>query len=358
MPFDLGQSSHTPSKRPTRSRETNVQSSFADVSVVIPSYNGKDVLLKALATLREVAPGAEIIVVDGSSTDGSADAVARQFKTARVLSVRNHGFAHATNRGMEVASRSFVLMHNSDVFVTRDAMEAMRSRLRDNPQLGATAPVLLNADGTRQHNFGLWYLPNVRAVRMPLRTNLLNAACLMTRRDVLEHIGGLDENLFLYNEEIDWCIRAERAGYALEMVPNRVVHLGGASTEVRPELAFEARRGFCYVMHKHFPGPIAEACRLAMQFQGWTWAQTGTNDKLRALWARQRDMMTDGNYLASAFPLSGRGGHRTNGIPQSRQEAVSEPRVRTPRLRPPVAEAPARVSAPGVVIQFPKRARA
>src|SRR6187399_3501312 len=87
---------------------------FADVSIVVPSYNARHHLERCLDTLREHAPGAEVIVVDGESADGSAEMVANKYPWVSLLTCANHGWGHATNRGVAIAKRQFLLLLNSD----------------------------------------------------------------------------------------------------------------------------------------------------------------------------------------------------------------------------------------------------
>jgi len=200
-----------------------------DLSVVVPSYNGRDVLAQTLQMLLRAAPEAEIVVVDGSSPDGSAEMVRERFPQAHLHVYPNHGFAHAINRGIEHCSRRFVLLLNSDVFVSKVTLTAMMQRLAD-ARVGAVAPGLRNLDGTRQRVFGTFYWPNWRDVQKPSPMRVLSAACLMTRRDVLERLGGLDENLFLYNEELDWCARARGRLRARDLAPDSAAR-GGSVDE-------------------------------------------------------------------------------------------------------------------------------
>lgn len=302
-------------------------SEMRKLSIIIPSYNARALLRRTLRTLAVAAPDAEVIVVDGRSRDGSPEMVAGEFPGVRLLPHENHGFAHAINRGIERASGEYVLLLNSDLFVSRSALETMMGRLAADRWLGGVAPVLLNEDGTRQQLFGLFYWPNFLPIRKPTRVPLLNGACLMTRRDVLREIGALDENFFLYNEEYDWCARVIGAGYHLEIVPERVVHVGGGSTSRTPELTLEAQRGFLYLVQKHAPSAVAEGLRRAMQFEGYCYSRIDPRPRHRAMWAKLQSLTTREAYLESPFPLSGRG--TSPALPMwpalEREEIAAEP---------------------------------
>jgi GT2 family glycosyltransferase len=282
------------------------------LSIVIPSYNARALLRRTLRTLAVAAPEAEVIVVDGASHDGAPEMVAAEFPEVRLLQFANHGFGHATNRGLEVATGEYLLLCNSDLFVSRSALETMLARLASDRLLAGVGPVLLNEDGTRQHVFGAFYLPNWMPIRSPVRVPLISGACLMTRRDVLEAIGALDENFFLYNEEWDWCARALRAGYHLELVPEEVVHVGSGSTSPSPDLRLETQRGFLYLAQKHAPSVVVQGLRRAMQFEGFCYKRMDPRPRHRAMWAQLESLSQREAYLESPFPLSGRGSTPTD----------------------------------------------
>jgi N-acetylglucosaminyl-diphospho-decaprenol L-rhamnosyltransferase len=281
---------------------------FSDLSIIIPNYNGIRVIAQCLGILESIARNAEVIVVDGGSTDGSLELVRHRFGWVRLLEVPNHGWAHANNRGFEVARGSMLLTINSDLFLTQEALEAMISRLQTHQELGAVSPVLLNENGSRQRNFGWLYHPNWFPVTKPVRINLLHGACLMTRRDVLERVGGFDENFFFYNEEFDWCWRARAAGYQLELLPERATHAAGASSgHNRAQFELEGWRGTLYLSDKHFVPPLAEATRRLMQLIGWLMQDLDPRAAYRPVWRKLERIAREKRYLESPFALSGRG---------------------------------------------------
>jgi N-acetylglucosaminyl-diphospho-decaprenol L-rhamnosyltransferase len=283
-----------------------------NLSIIIPVFNGKHVLETALEILGRDATEAEVICVDGGSTDGALELALGYAQTKpwlRVLEVPNHGWAHASNRGFEIATRPVVLTMNSDLFPTRTALEAMTQRLLENAEVGAVGPVINNLDGSRQWGFGTLYWPNWVQITNPTRINILHGACLMTRRDVLEQIGGFEENFFFYNEEFDWCWRAGTAGYRLEILPESVVHIEGASTGKRnPKIQIEQNRGSLYLLQKHFGGPLLGCSRRFFQLLGWAGSFLDPRPEFKLAWARIETMAKQGEYVLNApFPLSGRG---------------------------------------------------
>ncbi len=280
-----------------------------ELSVVVASYNGRELLRQTLETFYAIAPDAEVIVSDGSSTDGSAQMVRERFPQAKVVDHPNHGFAHANNVGIAETTRRLILLLNSDLFVTEAALEAMGRRLLEDPRVGAVAPNLANVDGSRQSVFGGLYWPLWLPVAGRRQVKLLSAACVMTRRDVLQATGGLDENLFLYNEEHDWCRTVLDRGYTLELLGPQVVHVGGGSTRRSPLLTLEERRGFLYVAQKH-RWRSARLLKALMGLQSFVLRLVDPRPDWRRTWARQWEMIRTGDLLASPFPLSGRGANQ------------------------------------------------
>lgn len=293
------------------------------LSVVIASYNACGPLRQTLRALFDSAPGVDTIVVDGGS-DGSADMVRREFPEVRLHLHRNHGWAHATNRGLEVARNEYLLLLNSDLFVTRAALDSMMVRLEKDPRLCAVAPTMVNPDGTRQRPFGWLHWPNWLPIRQAVRVPKVSFACLMTRRRVLHHVGALDETFFLYNEELEWCMRAHRAGLHLEQVPERVVHLGGASTPRDPNLVFELQRGYCYMLSRHYPALFSEVVRRTMMLEGWWYGRVASSAERREMWRRFEDQLRRRAFAESTFPLSGRGARCAS--PEWAQENIGRER--------------------------------
>jgi N-acetylglucosaminyl-diphospho-decaprenol L-rhamnosyltransferase len=276
------------------------------LSIIIPTFNGKPHLEKTLSILETAAPEAEIIVVDGGSTDGALE-VARSKPFVRLLQVPNHGWAHASNRGFEIANREVLLTMNSDLYPNRNALEMMVQRLLEQPHLAAVGPMLKNLDGSRQWGFGTLYRPNWYTLKNPMKTNLLHGACLMIRRDALQKIGGFDENFFFYNEEFDWCWRAAKAGYGLEIQPCFVTHVEGASSGKRsPSIQIEQNRGSLYLIQKHLPS-LLEPSRRFFQLLGWLLSSFDSRPEFRPAWAEIEALAKRGDYLHTPFVLSKRG---------------------------------------------------
>ncbi len=278
-----------------------------NLSIIIPVFNGRSVLEKALDILERDATDAEIICVDGGSTDGALELI-KSKAFVRLLEVENFGWSHANNRGFEIATRKVLLTMNSDVFVNREALEMMVRRLLEQSEPGAVGPVIKNLDDSRQWVFGLLYRFNWFKIIKPTQVNLLHGSCLMIRRDVLEKVGGFDENFFFYNEEFDWCWRLGKRGFGLEIQPVSVVHVQGASTgKQNPDFLVEQFRGSLYLIQKHFGGWLLEITRRLFQLIGWVGENLETRDEMKAAWAKIETLAKLEKYLESPLGISGRG---------------------------------------------------
>jgi GT2 family glycosyltransferase len=281
---------------------------FASLSIIIPSFNSLETLQKTLASLLEHAASAEIIVVDGGSTDGSQEWLA-QHDSVRFLRVKNHGYGHALNRGCEIARNPILVLMNSDVLIEKNALLLMQQRLLEQPEVAAVGVVPLQINGTRQRSFGplALYWSNYFPVTKATRVKMLHGYCIATRRDVLERVGGFDENFFFYNEEYDWCWRVLKTGLFLEILPETAIHVGGSSTTGSPEILFEGMRGGMYVVDKHFPRLVVTLTRRLFQLIAWIMCFLEKRLEYKQAWQQLETCMKRGDYLETPFPLSGRG---------------------------------------------------
>lgn len=229
------------------------------VSIVIVSWNTRELLGQCLGTVAaevasNFAPGeVETFVVDNASTDGSVEAVRRQYPWVMLIENEgNPGFAAANNQAIAQSKGKFIFLLNPDTALRSGALAALVRFLDEHASAGAVGSRLLNPDGTLQvscyprltlpHEFWrLFHLDRLspRAIyRMegwslerPRAVDVLQGAALLVRRTVLDQVGALDPAYFMYTEEVDLCYRIQRAGWQLYWMPtSQVVHYGGQST--------------------------------------------------------------------------------------------------------------------------------
>jgi N-acetylglucosaminyl-diphospho-decaprenol L-rhamnosyltransferase len=291
-----------------------------DLSIVLVSYNDVRRLRACLAALKENPPSAEheILVVDNASTDGSPEAVRREFLDVRVIAnPGNAGFSAANNRGVAASRGRFLLFLNTDTLVPRGALTALLERLASDPSAGAAGPALVHGPGDYQVSFGnrveffaqvfQKFVLNPRWKRALRRrrdereAGWLSAACLLCRREAFEQTGGFDERFFIYFEDIDLCVRMRKADWKLLYVPSvEVSHEGGATTSstpaLRAESRFEYRRSQLTFYRKHNSRASRRLLRASLRMNLVLLGLRGAfrGEAGRALKARYRELLREG----------------------------------------------------------------
>jgi len=228
-----------------------------DLSIIIVSYNNKDLLKGAITSIYENTANRlkyEIIVVDNNSTDGTLKMLSESFPKVKTIdNDKNLGFAAANNIGLLVAKGKNIIFLNNDTFVLNDALFKMNTFLNSDPNIGGITPRLLEADEmTTQHqgrkNNRIWESKKVKAIKFASGT------ALMVRKIVLDRVGSFDESFFFYNEDLDLCKRIIDRGFKIYYYPQaEIIHYGGKSSEQVSTLAIsEGLRGGIYYAYKHY----------------------------------------------------------------------------------------------------------
>lgn len=188
-----------------------------------------------------------VVLIDNGSGDGSAEALAQAFPQATLLALdHNTGFGPAANRGIQHAlaqQADAVLLLNSDAVIADDAIARMMQRLHDDPKVGVVSAKIFLQDTQPPRLWkvgGMWHNDNVisigegeldRGQYDAAQLDFVYGCAMLLRADLLRHIGGFDEQFFLYYEDVDLCLRAKAAGYRSVMEPRaQVWHAGSYST--------------------------------------------------------------------------------------------------------------------------------
>ncbi len=241
-----------------------------DISIVIVNYNGAAFIKDCLDSIfaSECSYLFEVIVVDNDSSDESVDIFEGYDKPLTLIeNTYNYGFSYANNQGFAVAKGHTLFMLNNDTVLKKDTLQGLMDFLADKPHIGAVAPKLLNRDGTIQcpgSSLGHWRFRSLK----PRKVSFIAGAAVLIRQSVMDEIGGLDANLYFYNDDIDFCMKLKRNGYQIWYYPVvSLVHFGGLSTNFRRcEVMVEGYRGGIYIAYKHYGLIVSILYRIVLLF--------------------------------------------------------------------------------------------
>jgi len=223
-----------------------------DVSVMLVCWNNKDYLEPCLISLYEKKLNFyfDVVVVDNGSTDGSQEMLTEKFPQVLLIqNDRNVGLSSASNQGIEATTGRYILLLNNDTLVNQDSLEALVAFMDEHPDAGAAGGKLLNPDGTLQAGYGIFpnlthefliasglgrmiwsNYPDHHTSKDILSVGWLSSACLMLRRSALEKVGMLDEEFFIYGDEVDLQYRLKLSGWQVYYLPQAsTIHFGGRS---------------------------------------------------------------------------------------------------------------------------------
>lgn len=268
------------------------------LSVIIVSYNVSNLLEHCLVSLMRAADDVilEIIVVDNASSDRSAEMVRAKFPHVQLIAnSENVGFARANNQGLAVARGRYWMLLNPDTEIPQNAVDSLATLVAfmdSHPRAAVCGASLFYPDGTRQHS--AFRFPSLAQIYMDLypvnwrlRDSALNGrypisqyergapfqidhplgAAIVVRPDAATQVGLLDEDFFIYAEEVDWCIRFKRAGWQVWCVPfARITHHEARSTrQFRDKMFVELWNARFHLFRKHY-GPVFNwAARVLVQ---------------------------------------------------------------------------------------------
>lgn len=230
------------------------------LSVIIVSYNVKDYLWQCLFSVEKALAGidAEIIVFDNHSRDGSVDVLTKAYPDVTFISCpHNLGFARANNHAIRQSNGEYILLLNPDTLVGEDTIRHGLAFMDSHPGAGALGTRMLNSDGSvakesrrgipspmtafykmsglcslfpQHRRLGRYYLGWL-SWKEPARIEVISGAYCLLRRQALEETGLLDEDFFMYGEDIDLSYRLLKAGWENWYLPDPILHYKGESTQ-------------------------------------------------------------------------------------------------------------------------------
>lgn len=228
------------------------------ISIIIPSYNTRDLTRRCIQTIYRHPPRdtLKVIVVDNHSSDNTAEMLKQDFPDVKlIVNDRNLGFSRACNAGAKLAEGEFLLFLNSDTEPTGDCLQRLADWLASHPKTGIVGPTLIGPANQLQQMSWNWhpilgyeliqqYFAPYAVRHSSFRQNLIRrlqrksrsvpslcGACIMVRRRAFEAIGGFDEDFELYFEDSDLCWRSVHKGWGIDFIAEaQLLHHLGQST--------------------------------------------------------------------------------------------------------------------------------
>lgn len=237
-------------------------------SVIIPNWNGLRLLRPCLDALRrQTVPDAEVIVVDNASTDGSVEALRREYSEVRVIALAtNGGYTAGCNVGLREAHGEVLVLLNNDTEAAPDWLEALLAGLERHPEAGMAASRIMLYDRRETlHSAGDLYrtngLPDSRGVwqeygpPFDVETYVFGACggAMACRRAMLEDVGGFEQAFFMYCEDVDLNWRAQLAGWKCIYLPQAVVYHRLSATGGGALASYYVGRNTLWVIARNYP---------------------------------------------------------------------------------------------------------
>ncbi len=243
------------------------------ISVIIVNHNCGEHIQRCLESLTCRDGELEVLLVDNASTDGSLELVKQHFPRVRILEQEgNLGFAAANNLAAAAAGGDALLLLNADAWLEEGALDQLAGALDRDSQLALVAPRLLYPGGSLQFSWSPArgvvgeFLQQLRnsfeghswvhgrlawAAGRVVGRNWFTAACVLVRTTAFREVGGFDERFFMYFEDVDLCLRFERAGWRLGEEPRAVArHEGGFSRNGEVDAIYRPSQLLYYRLHR------------------------------------------------------------------------------------------------------------
>lgn len=231
-----------------------------ELSVIIINYKTKEMTINCIDSVYESHMQGieyEVIVVDNASNDGSIEAVALRFPEAIIIqNNENLGFSKANNIGMHRAKGNYILLLNSDTIVEQNTLSKSLKFIKARPRVGALGCKVVLENGQldaackrsfptpangfyhalkldirfpKNERFGEYNLTFVNENKI-FSVDCVMGAYMLVPKSVIDQVGMLDEDYFMYGEDIDWCYRIKQGGYQIIYYPEvRIFHYKKAS---------------------------------------------------------------------------------------------------------------------------------
>lgn len=242
------------------------------VSIILLNMNQPALTLACIDSLQKVTyPNVEIIVIDQNSSDNSVELLSQLQNVHFIASKENLGFTGGNNLGMQKANGDFYLLLNNDTEVAASFLEPMVMALSSDPKAGAASPLIRFYNNPEfiqyaggpdkidlikgKNSWKGWQTATLSDLKSIEKTSAAHGAAFMIKKSAATEIGLLDDNFFIYFEEIDWSLRITRGGQSILFVPQAEVYHKESMTMPK-EHPFRVRmmaRNRILLSRKHLP---------------------------------------------------------------------------------------------------------
>jgi hypothetical protein len=236
------------------------------VFIIILNWNGKDDTIECLESLKKIDyPDYKIVVVDNGSTDDSVEIIPKRYfeQVAFIAAKKNFGFSGGNNIGIDYALKNgadYILLLNNDTIVEPDFLSELVQAAEENKKVGILGPKILfysnknliwSAGGKISKNYTRGELVGYKEkdegeYGEKKEVDYISGTCLLIKKEVVEKIGPMSEDYFLYYEDTDWNMRARRAGFKCLFVPNSKIYHKVSKSTIEfsfPYIYYHSRNG-------------------------------------------------------------------------------------------------------------------
>ena len=287
-----------------------------EVVAIVLNWNRCTETLACLGSLSRLdGPRCPVVVLDAASTDGSAEAISREFPDVEVVALaENRGYAGNNNVGIEHAiarGAEWVFLLNEDVVVAPDCLAELVAVVRSDDSIGAVGPTVYHADERDVvQSAGGWLDGRWAArhrgenerdsgqFRSPVPVDWLSGCAILIRSAALEQVGMLDERFFYYWEEVDLCLRIAASGRSVVQAPKAHVWHSGVRRDYRPSpdvVYYDTRNKFLLLEKQGAPWRVklANWARIAWTSTTWTLSpeRASRREHRRAMWRGAIDFL-------------------------------------------------------------------
>ena len=231
-----------------------------DVSIIIINYKSAKLIIDCVESIYQQTHqySFEILIVDNDSKDDCKEKVLAAFPATQWLQTGyNAGFARANNAGIRIANGEYILILNADTIITDGAIDKTISSIKQEPDAVGCGVQLLNTDGTNQISgahfvkgglntllplpyigkliryLGYCFkstIPSVQTIHDKIEVDWVVGAYILVKKEVLQKAGLMDEDFFMYAEEIEWCSRLRKQGKLYLFAEPKIIHIGGGTS--------------------------------------------------------------------------------------------------------------------------------